>query len=157
MKEIYKQQLEKRFWNKVNKSSDCWLWTGAIGTHGYGVITVCDPYKETKLVTHVAFFLTNNRWPDKGKVLMHHCDTKCCVNISHIEETSYTKNLKDAWDKGRNTCYTKLTKEKYDELVRLRNLSLSYRKIAPILGISAEALREAYVTQDKTTLKFKKG
>ena len=26
----------ERFWARVDKSGDCWEWTGYIGSHGYG-------------------------------------------------------------------------------------------------------------------------
>lgn len=29
--------IEKRFWNKVNKTDSCYLWTGATNDLGYGV------------------------------------------------------------------------------------------------------------------------
>jgi hypothetical protein len=28
--------LEQRFWAKVRKDSDCWVWTGAFSSTGYG-------------------------------------------------------------------------------------------------------------------------
>jgi hypothetical protein len=30
------EQLEGRFWSKVKKTTDCWLWIGSKGTRGYG-------------------------------------------------------------------------------------------------------------------------
>lgn len=33
----------ERFWSKVEKTSDCWLWKAAISSTGYGVFRVSDP------------------------------------------------------------------------------------------------------------------
>src|SRR6187399_713640 len=28
--------MQNRFWSKVNKTAECWLWTGALDHYGYG-------------------------------------------------------------------------------------------------------------------------
>jgi hypothetical protein len=33
-------ELQRRFWAKVDKSGDCWLWTGAKVNWGYGQFRV---------------------------------------------------------------------------------------------------------------------
>ena len=30
------KDVAERFWAKVDKSGECWLWTAALDSHGYG-------------------------------------------------------------------------------------------------------------------------
>ena len=38
---------EERFWEKVQKTDTCWLWTGCVnGVAGYGMFMLISPNKE---------------------------------------------------------------------------------------------------------------
>lgn len=83
----------------MQKSSDC-IDHGAT-PHRYG-------YKNTyhdgqKASAHrVAYCVANGlRLSDiKGKVVMHTCDNKRCVNPEHLELGSASRNTADAYDRG---------------------------------------------------------
>jgi hypothetical protein len=32
--------MDERFWSKVDKSGECWLWTAALTSEGYGVFGI---------------------------------------------------------------------------------------------------------------------
>lgn len=93
--------LEMRFWEKVNKNGatpqyrpdlgPCWLWTGVIGSHGYGEIHVGG---ERKMITapHASLKIHGVMVP-KGFVPDHLCDEKRCVRISHFQIVSQAVNI----------------------------------------------------------------
>lgn len=51
--------LERRFWNRVNRTDQCWLWTGTTG-NGYGRIIVG---RRQVQVHHVAWNLAGRAVP----------------------------------------------------------------------------------------------
>lgn len=76
------RRLSERFWEKVDKSGDCWIWTGRrSGSMGYGRFNVD---RETALVAHrVAYILATGPIPS-GMLLCHSCDNPPCVNPAHL-------------------------------------------------------------------------
>lgn len=98
--------LADRFWPKVAKKGpdDCWHWTGAKDSKGYGQIRVSldKPNTSRNLIAHrVAWELTNGPIPD-GLVACHTCDTPSCVNPSHIFLGTIRDNALDMVSKGRD-------------------------------------------------------
>src|SRR5947207_10170629 len=75
----------RRFWSKVDRSGDCWIWTGS-NHRGYGRVRVGSRRDGTRalvLATHVAWELTSGAIPD-GIHLLHHCDNPPCVRPDHL-------------------------------------------------------------------------
>lgn len=87
-------KLEKRFWEKVNKTKDgCWLWTGAKSIQGYGQTGRIIEGRPTKIPAHrQAFQYLRGPIPD-GLVLDHLCMTKLCVNPDHLDPVSREINM----------------------------------------------------------------
>ena len=92
--------LEKRFWNKVNKTTSCWLWTGTRSAQGYGFIRVAGK----NLYAHrVSFEIQNRRKLGRENVVRHTCDVPSCVNPDHLRVGTQLENVADMWAKGRAT------------------------------------------------------
>lgn len=72
---------EDRFWSKVKKTSDCWIWQAATTLEGYGRFRL--PHKHV-LAHRYCFELMGNLIPD-GFTIHHHCGNKACVNPDHLE------------------------------------------------------------------------
>jgi hypothetical protein len=80
---------EDRFWAKVDKSGDCWLWTGAKNEAGYGRVTI----RSQGLYAHrVAFEWMVGPIP-AGFTLDHLCRVHACVNPEHLEPVSQSENV----------------------------------------------------------------
>lgn len=89
-------QLEN-FWSKVDKSGDCWIWTGSRHGFGYGLFGLNG---KTRRAHRISYELVNGPIPE-GFVLCHTCDNPPCVNPDHLFVGSKADNTHDALRKGR--------------------------------------------------------
>lgn len=89
--------LAERFWEKVDKTDSCWLWTAATNRKGYGIFSVA---RMTCALAHrVSWKLEHGS--DPVGVLLHTCDTPNCVRPSHLVDGTIEQNNKDMAAKGR--------------------------------------------------------
>jgi hypothetical protein len=89
-----------RIMQKVIKQSDgCWIFSGAIGSQGYG-----KTYHEgrSRDAHRVMWIIHNGIIPPK-MVVMHICDVKPCVNPKHLKLGTIADNLQDMRDKQRHS------------------------------------------------------
>lgn len=146
--------IEKRFWSKVNKHPDCWLWTGNRLKAGYGKFMISS--KNGMTTAHrVSWMLHRGPIPD-GMFVLHSCDNPPCVNPDHLFLGTHTDNMKDCMSKGRfrggtNPSHgeshyaTKLTEESIKQIRRLRSDGLSYPQIASRFGITDTSARNIVI------------
>lgn len=75
---------EERFWQYVDKSGDCWLWTGGTaGDHGYGAFTL---HAGKQIGAHVfAYGMASGETP-AGVLTLHTCDIRRCVRNDEVGE-----------------------------------------------------------------------
>lgn len=105
---------EQLFWAKVAKAGpdDCWEWTAARDTHGYGQFW--NPERRTMDLAHRVAFVLSGGWlppvlvgdggsgAKRGSVLvLHHCDNPLCCNPAHLSTGTHWRNAKEAWQRGR--------------------------------------------------------
>lgn len=77
-----------RFLAKIDRSGECWLWTGELDPHGYGRFS----YKGGKGFAHRAswqFFV--GPLPDH-LAIDHLCRVRNCVNPAHLEPVTHGEN-----------------------------------------------------------------
>ena len=80
---------ERRFWLRVDKSGECWLWTGYLDPNGYGRFN----HDRTQHMAHRwAWMLTGNGEIPEGMHLDHLCRVRNCVNPDHLEVVTPTEN-----------------------------------------------------------------
>lgn len=86
------QSLEERLWPRVDKSGECWVWTGhRVGRSDqhYGSIKVNGRQRR---VHRVAYELLVGPIPD-GMELDHLCRNHRCVNPAHLQPVSRRENI----------------------------------------------------------------
>lgn len=82
--------VSERFWSKVDKSGDCWLWTGAryMGT-GYGRFNPSSG--KTEGAHRFAYRDTYGAIPP-GHHIDHLCFNRACVNPAHLRAVTQQQN-----------------------------------------------------------------
>lgn len=86
-----------RFWQNVQKTDTCWLWTGSVSGNGYGTI-YADGKREG--AHRVAWMLANGAIPN-GLLVRHKCDNPICVRADHLELGTGADNMRDMIERGR--------------------------------------------------------
>lgn len=83
---------EKMFWNQIDKTGSCWLWTGQVrGKEGYGR----NHWPKTDSKPHnTVYELLIGEIP-KDKVVCHTCRNPKCVNPDHMYLDLLSDSKKD--------------------------------------------------------------
>lgn len=147
--------LEERFWSKVDRSGDCWIWTASRLRRGYGQFGL---YKRRMWKAHrVAWELTYGDIPP-GLCVCHRCDNPPCVRPDHLFLGTFRDNNADCKRKartargdrngariyperlhrtrGENHAMAKLTHADVTELRLLRQRGFTQKALAARFGIS---------------------
>lgn len=138
--------VEERFWRHVDKTGDCWLWTGSSKSYaGYGRIGAGGAGGRYLLAHRVSYTIHHGPIPE-GMVVMHQCDNPSCVNPAHLTVGTNAENIKQSYDKGRKITPFKqgaahheavLTEENVREI---KGSSLKNAQLARAFGCSGSAI-----------------
>lgn len=83
--------LAERFWEKVDKTETCWLWTARLNASGYGTIKIVEA---TTLAHRVAFQFDGSTIPE-GMLIDHICRVRHCVRPSHLRVVTKKQNCEN--------------------------------------------------------------
>jgi hypothetical protein len=135
----------QRFWAKVDRSGECWLWLGSKTTKGYGNLR----HNGSHVYAHRYALILAGR--DPGESVDHICHVKHCVRPDHLRSATNKQNSENLtgsyansksgirgvwWDKrangwvgtvghnGRQHRKRFATVEEAAEFVRLKRLEL---------------------------------
>lgn len=82
---------EERFWARVDKTGECWLWTGYLND-GYGIFWA-GPRPRTPRGPHrVSYEWVKGAIPE-GLQIDHLCRVRHCVNPEHLEVVTQRENI----------------------------------------------------------------
>lgn len=116
----------RSFWNRVlTNTGGCWLWTGAVGSSGYGRITWTSEGESRTLSTHrFALTLASGAELPSRLVAAHGCDNPLCVRVGggHVHLSTQSDNLAHAVASGRHEGVTTVNDSRHR-----RNQSLALR------------------------------
>jgi len=82
-------RLPQRFWDKIVKSTGCWIWEGSLDQDGYGRFMLDGRNRRAHVLTWEAEY---GPVPD-GKQLDHLCRVRRCVRPSHLEPVTRRENI----------------------------------------------------------------
>lgn len=96
---IKEENLKSRFMEKVKKlDSGCWKYSAHTGTDLYGQF-----WKDgSARPAHIVSYEMHKGAAPKGKVLMHTCNHRWCVNPAHLKPGSKEENAEHTVKSGRS-------------------------------------------------------
>lgn len=139
--------FKDRFWSKVVKTDNCWLWSGSVfQSRGYGQVWI--PGIKTPQRAHrVSWIINNGPIPD-GMCVLHRCDCRLCVRPDHLWIGTQRENIDDMVKKGRsqrgeNSHRSKLTNADVIEIREMWHTGLyTQLAIADYFGIRQPQVSE---------------
>ncbi len=82
--------VAERFWAKVDKNGECWLWTANKSPEGYGQF-----WADGRLVpAHRWAYKSAGKTVPPKFVLDHLCRTRNCVRPSHLDAVTESTNIR---------------------------------------------------------------
>lgn len=108
---------QERFWEKVDRSGDCWLWTGCVDSQGYGKFARGGKYGGAISAHQFAYELVMGPLPAGQELDHRHTCPKNCVRLGHLRLVPHKQNMENLagayvnsrsgvrgvfWDKQRN-------------------------------------------------------
>lgn len=145
--EWQRRDLATRFWEKVDKRGNCWIWTASTLKTGYGCIRID---QKTIRAHRVAYELCVGPVP-QGRLLRHSCDNKRCVNPSHLIPGTKCDNAVDAVLRGQHRVGERDTK------ARLSNADVAVIRIALADGVTGRALAQRFNVDESHISHIKHG
>lgn len=142
-------RFERRLWTRIEKSSSCWVWQGALNSTGYGVIGVRKHghYQQYR-VHRVVYELLVAVVPD-DLILCHTCDNPRCCNPDHLFLGTHRDNAVDRQSKGRGSKLrgsqnpsAKLSEDKVRDIRRLWAAGATNAQLAVAYGVSWGLIRK---------------
>ena len=131
---IRRNTVQDRLWRRVDKTGNCWLWTGGKTTAGYGI---CKINRVRWYVHRLSWTVCRGTIPD-GMFVCHHCDTPACVNPDHLFLGTQADNMGDSAKKGRTA--RKLDNDAVLDIRRRLAAGEKHRDIARVHGVCSRTV-----------------
>ncbi len=102
--------VEKRFWEKVEKTETCWNWKGAINPSGHAVIKIDGRNRGSH---RVSYAIKHGEIPE-NLMILHKCHNPKCVNPDHLYAGTAKDNSNDEIERKNTRHYRCETPSKYN-------------------------------------------
>src|SRR5215471_9503453 len=83
--------LKDRLLSRIKKVGECWYYSRACNTDGYGVIS----HLGKMMLTHRVSFELFHGFIEDNLVVRHMCHQRKCLNPSHLILGSHADNMRD--------------------------------------------------------------
>lgn len=129
----------------VRNENGCWIWQRRVCRNsGYGLGSI----ERLPVIAHRISYFAHKGIPSSGKIILHNCHVKTCVNPNHLREGTIRENILDAIavgaakqiplsksiHRGEAHGRAKLTEAQVLEIRRLKQMGLYAREIAKLVG-----------------------
>lgn len=114
--------MEDRFMKFVEKTDECWLWTGYTTANGYGQFRADG---RVSYAHRVAYALWVEEVPE-GSVVHHICAVRNCVNPAHLQAVTPQENVAEMVER---TYYKDRIAELEDTIAALEIELARYREM----------------------------
>jgi hypothetical protein len=147
------ENFQKRFWQKVSKSDECWTWIGSKDCDGYGVMSqhVNGIAKQRK--AHIISYELHFGEIPTGICVLHKCDNPSCVNPEHLFLGTQADNQHDRKNKGRQAKgeangRAKLTEQDVRDIRYLyKTVDISQTGLANKYGVSQYSISQVVLNK----------
>lgn len=131
------KSVEERFWSKVDKSGEHWLWIGNTDNFGYGRFSINGNKRER---SHRYSYILTYGSISNNLCVLHKCDIPNCVKPNHLFLGTRLSNSIDARSKrrfaiGNNIKSTKLSEQDIKEIRSLIKDGYTLVYIAKRFGV----------------------
>lgn len=92
------QSLEKRFFKKTKRIKHGLVWIGSLDKEGYGLIRVGNKHRQAH---RISWILQKGEIPKNKPLILHHCDIRRCVDITHLFCGTIQDDVADMVEKKR--------------------------------------------------------
>lgn len=137
----FRDDLINTFMNHVERPDDteCWIWDAWHGSHGYGQFNIHKP-RHVVVLAHRAAFMLFKGPIDHGKMILHSCHNRRCVNPEHLREGDGRDNAADTLTAGR--AYSKITPDQVREIrANYKSGDVGFGQLAKAYGVSVNCIR----------------
>lgn len=86
-----KKTTEERYWEKVDKTGECWLWTAYCTTDGYGQFR----HDGKMIYSHRLAFEWGHGEIPEGMQVDHRCHQRNCVRPAHLRLVTNAQNMQN--------------------------------------------------------------
>jgi hypothetical protein len=131
----------QRFWEKVNKTDSCWLWTGSKRSKGYGAFVYIKDGLVVQGRAHRYSYEIHKGLIPEGVFVLHNCpngDNPACINPAHLWLGNNLDNVQDMIKKGRRVKGGTHKPGKYEHGTAHHNAKLTEENV--------KTIREKYAT-----------
>lgn len=129
----FRPEAEGRFWEKVEKGPDCWLWLGGKNNGGYGSFKAGGLHHPHRY----SWALANGPIPD-GLQINHHCDNRICVNPAHLYAGTKKENSGDMVARGR------VSRGSRRPLAKITEAEVPFIRHWAVLGYKQDDIADAF-------------
>lgn len=143
MRKTTRSSLLAKLDSTIDKSGDCWLWTGGKDSDGYAIVR---SGLSSRRVSRVIWMLAHGPL-ENGIIVCHHCDNPACCRLEHLFCGTHGDNARDRKAKGRNNSQrgtdrynAVLTPEKVRRIRELRQAGEELQAIADRMGVNKTSI-----------------